>query len=890
MALVSILLVLFCAAEVHGGQSTNAPPLTSHELLDFLQQALKLFPDAITLEDLLNTMSLAPTMDEKSLTTIFQGANIDMSDPSQISNVLIVLKGLYSLTSWGYSKLPNGNINDLYNMLSKMDEQSLKLLLRDLNIDQLNSSQYGDALTFLQALQDSVGDGGENVKPPTGDIADLLKMLSTLDEQSLKLLLQGFNIDGGALSFLTGALSGGSLNSMDFSTLSPGCSAALDVLVVEVKEQKTWALKMIDAWGKPPSGILTGNTHMRGSFDQCLAVQPEIEKGTPFATTFCVAGNMEPLLGMSIGMCVPRICTDSDVYNLTNAMVAFIPLNEPPNINHLQCQREIEYDTPAIAAICVCCFFLAMISVATMFDMCIVSPEIERTAKPVVEVQDDASKTKNGFSHISTAEVGNIPQHLDVERNTKNGHIQTNGISPGSVYKLHDNTVHPNNEMSQKYSGMCAKLVLSFSAWTNVRRLLRADQAGTGLGSIHGIRFFSVTWILLGHTFLFAVRSSFVVNRVSFFDELLHRRSFTMVNNAYLSVDSFFAISGVLVSYLFMKEMKREKGRINWFMFYFHRFLRLTPTYMIVLMLNAALFHYVSDIPYRVPKPVDGQFCETKWWTNLLYVNNIFKNGEACLDWTWYLANDMQFYVVSPLLLVPLYFWKKIGGAICAICLLGVTAASAGISVYYKLPAVAYSNSKSSYFRWEEYMDNYYTKPYCRMGPYIVGIVTGFILYRTGGKYKIKMPLNLFIWVCMASLACIVTFGIYEESIGNAMSVEIAALYNAVHRTLWGVCVCWVVFACVTGNGGYVNTLLSWSPFVPLGRLSYCVYLVHPLVINAYYMSRRQGVYGTDAEVIYIFLGNLIMSYMVAIVLCLAVESPLMALEKTILRKDKKTN
>lgn len=38
--------------------------------------------------------------------------------------------------------------------------------------------------------------------------------------------------------------------------------------------------------------------------------------------------------------------------------------------------------------------------------------------------------------------------------------------------------------------------------------------------------------------------------------------------------------------------------------------------------------------------------------------------------------------------------------------------------------------------------------------------------------------------------------------------------------------------ACSSGNGGYVNTLLS-APFIyPFSRVTYCAYLVHPIAIR----------------------------------------------------------
>ena len=41
-----------------------------------------------------------------------------------------------------------------------------------------------------------------------------------------------------------------------------------------------------------------------------------------------------------------------------------------------------------------------------------------------------------------------------------------------------------------------------------------------------------------------------------------------------ISVDSFFVMSGLLVSYSLLKELKRNEGRFNIFSFYFHRCMR----------------------------------------------------------------------------------------------------------------------------------------------------------------------------------------------------------------------------------------------------------------------------------------------------------------------------
>lgn len=51
-------------------------------------------------------------------------------------------------------------------------------------------------------------------------------------------------------------------------------------------------------------------------------------------------------------------------------------------------------------------------------------------------------------------------------------------------------------------------------------------------------------------------------------------------------------------------------------------------------------------------------------------------------------------------------------------------------------------------------------------------------------------------------------YGVYDDFNGKPMSVDVAALYNAVHKTVWGAAVCWVIFACATGNGGMPSFVL----------------------------------------------------------------------------------
>ena len=49
---------------------------------------------------------------------------------------------------------------------------------------------------------------------------------------------------------------------------------------------------------------------------------------------------------------------------------------------------------------------------------------------------------------------------------------------------------------------------------------------------------------------------------------------------------------------------------------------------------------------------------------------------------------------------------------------------------------------------------------------------------------------------------------------------------------------------------GIVNWFLSWKLFIPLSRLTYLAYLIHPVVLEVYYQGQRDGFYLNDFNLV----------------------------------------
>eukprot|EP00058_Branchiostoma_floridae_P017808 XP_002603297.1 hypothetical protein BRAFLDRAFT_71408 [Branchiostoma floridae] len=184
---------------------------------------------------------------------------------------------------------------------------------------------------------------------------------------------------------------------------------------------------------------------------------------------------------------------------------------------------------------------------------------------------------------------------------------------------------------------------------------------------------------------------------------------------------------------------------------------------------------------------------------------------------------------------------------------------------------------------------NYYMKPYCRIGPYLVGIAVGWLLVKMKRKQTRSMTVRLLMtigWLVAAASAMAVLYATYGKYHGTTLQTEAEnVLYLTIHRTVWATALGWVVVACHHGYGGVVDIILSWDAWVPLSRLTYCAYLIHIQVVIAVYISMEVPIHYTTFTMIYFFLGHVALSYGLAFLVSVAVEVPLLGLEKVIFNK-----
>ncbi|TGZ63572.1 hypothetical protein CRM22_006842 [Opisthorchis felineus] len=431
------------------------------------------------------------------------------------------------------------------------------------------------------------------------------------------------------------------------------------------------------------------------------------------------------------------------------------------------------------------------------------------------------------------------------------------------------------------------QVLATFSLPWNTRKWwavppVHVEATAHPLAFLDGIRVMTMIWIIFGHciTFSCAVANNLFV----YAQENFRRWTFQVMISAFLSVDVFFMMSGLLCVYTALPRFSAAQGVASrarfWLMFVCHRVLRLTPAYLLTMLVYAGLFHHLHDGPFFPQKPdlLDSLYCRRHGWVT--YLNNLIYPKEPCMGWSWYLSNDLQFSVILAPIFISLTSWNVVAGMMFAAALV-ISSILATFGIAYKNDYLPGALSIVDSF------DTIYVKPYTRWGTYAIGLVLGWILlkqYTPPKQWSISRNVVFsLVLLSFASVFCLSTlYGLYGyvSQTVPLPSTGVSALYTSVHRPVFILGIAIVCFLCTNGYAPPIRSLLAWTGFRPFARLTYGVYLVHPLVILFLCLGALSPIMLDNLFLISLFLAVFTLSYGFAYLLSMMTESPILGCEK----------
>lgn len=274
-------------------------------------------------------------------------------------------------------------------------------------------------------------------------------------------------------------------------------------------------------------------------------------------------------------------------------------------------------------------------------------------------------------------------------------------------------------------------------------------------------------------------------------------------------VSIFFTLSGFLITYLLLEEKKA--GEINIRNFYIRRILRIWPLYYLYLLL-AIITAVMFDIPY------DG-------YVVLLYVfllaNVPFIVGSMLpfLEHYWSLGVEEQFYSFWP------WIVKKSKSLLRTTIILCVGLIV--LKTVIRLIDIKMLNGGSSLL--------YYVIHVTRFHCMLIGAI-GAILYFQKHKLFLALTNHLFIqvtaWIILALVA------VNQFHVASFLDNELVSVVGLV-----------LIIGQIEKRNRIINLNIAFFDFI--GKISYGIYILHPLVI--FYLA-KVIVFTTPGTFSYVFV------------------------------------
>ncbi|CAG9820973.1 unnamed protein product [Phaedon cochleariae] len=620
------------------------------------------------------------------------------------------------------------------------------------------------------------------------------------------------------------------------------CSDHFEQYANHLRNLSLWAHEMRDATAKSVTGILRGSISQFGQFEECLTAK------APFPTQYCLA-----TIIANVPRPIPERNPKSLIYEPNESVLRKIYDKKDPS----QQPENVVLMGWCVPASC--------------------SPaNLQNSLNKYFEEMDFPLKNEN-VTYSSVVDASSC-QKEDEYKEFDQADISFGLVSSIIVSIVILSTVYDffRDTTSEKLKerSPTVELLIAFSLRKNYRKLPSANDSNPALKILYGMRVICICMIIMDHRFGTHLASGIL--NFDIVEDQYRSPVGTIFFHGDVFVDSFFILSGILVTYTLM--IQYDKRFMNPAVIIFMRYVRLTPLYAMVIFYYATMFRYTGAGPMWkkiiVPEVED---CRANWWTNLLYISNYVNVDHMCMVHSWYLPCDFHYFIIAIVLCIVIHKSKKIGlfflGFVTFLTVL------APFLVVYLLELSAVIYFYPDFLRLPKQQVDFilaYSKSHTRASPYFIGMIAGYLYYRMRGSGKrLKVTYShLILFVSLGIMVgSIVTGVIFYDPAYQYNPLE-SALYASMHRVVWAVGSVGVLYVASFGHAKFIYRFLSWRPWVPLSKLVYGAYLVH-MQFQLRAVARKGGAdVSTYFDGISQALSDIILAFGTALILYLFVEAP----------------
>lgn len=634
---------------------------------------------------------------------------------------------------------------------------------------------------------------------------------------------------------------------------NPQCARDSRLLDLHIRNHTLWAVQMQDAGAAGITGLLEGNVYHLGDFDECMDVRG------PVGTQYCV---------VEVHIHTPPRTPD----HRHHPDLPADPMQSVWNrIKHEGEKWTLPLDTLHVA-------------------LCAPSTCDARDLQDTVQrALDDHANCSN----LPVAYTVTISEALCTSANKQRppfseGEIVYIVVVAVLVLMVMSGTLI--DFFATKKKGLRWILVV-FSLKRSWHMLTKADPRpmGLNLDPLSGARTINMVVLVIAHRGFNLMRGP--VHNYNQYESIPRAMQQTVATHAQLFVDTCFALSGLLVALLELTRAhaygKDSDSRAPLMAALVHRYVRLTPSYAMVVFFYATLFWRFGSGPlWDQVIGHESQACASYWWTNIFYVNNYINTDKLCMFQSWYLPVDLHLFFIGSALTLLLSRHRRTG--------LGFLVVFLGLSMLIPFLVTYFGNKPAllemlpSLFRAPDQSNNFrtmYAPTHIRAAPYMVGLFAGYLFQRLALRHKERFTQGVTWLLCLGGVA-LTTASLLSSVVFYDPDMRydgvVSGLYAALCPVVWSAGVCLVFASLVLGSRTIMSAILSWKPLVVLSRLTYNVYLTHWAFQVASVAKARAPYHLDPYNLFYLSFGDMVASLLISLILFLLVEAPFRSLARKI--------
>nr|XP_036223567.1 nose resistant to fluoxetine protein 6 isoform X1 [Bactrocera oleae]XP_036223568.1 nose resistant to fluoxetine protein 6 isoform X1 [Bactrocera oleae]XP_036223569.1 nose resistant to fluoxetine protein 6 isoform X1 [Bactrocera oleae]XP_036223570.1 nose resistant to fluoxetine protein 6 isoform X1 [Bactrocera oleae]XP_036223571.1 nose resistant to fluoxetine protein 6 isoform X1 [Bactrocera oleae] len=416
------------------------------------------------------------------------------------------------------------------------------------------------------------------------------------------------------------------------------------------------------------------------------------------------------------------------------------------------------------------------------------------------------------------------------------------------------------------------------------------SQTAEDLQFFDGLRVIGMFLVLFVHSLILFMAVQ--VDNPQFYENFFYRPETAIFENGAAIIQIFFVMSGFLL-YVNFNERKFVTSNtslldcvIIYFKIFFHRYLRLLPSLVMLILFNSTVLVRLQNGPFwRHYVEAERIFCRELWWQNLFFVNNYLLK-ESCSHQTWYLGADMQLFELFLIILIIINKYPNMRLFVYSILLVLTFSVTGFITYFWKLKPIYHTNPENyryMFFRDAETFYLAYTPFYTNIGGYFFGIISAelYLKLRNHSKqYRGLLKYELSWWLIFPVgfglifvAAFVMSFEINEPSIWTA-------LFANFYRNVWALISSAAILGMCLKLGWIAYEFCRLPVLRILSKLSYQAFLWHLVVLRLIGGFYRQPIYINRFYLICQIVVAFVITQAVAFVFALFLEYPVAAIIK----------